>query len=325
MKKVAVIGLGNISTRHRKNVKQLYPNAKVIAVSSSGKLPQQLISDADKVCLDIEDAIAAKPDMAIVASPATMHSKHATTLIKAGIPILIEKPLTASVTDAQNIIETAKQHNVAVSVGYCLRYMPVIQALKDIIHTGSMGKIYNVYCETGQYLPDWRPTKNYRYSVSASKSLGGGALLELSHEVDYLHYIFGDLKPVAAILRSSEELELEVEDLADVLALTSDNSVVNIHLDFLQKTPRRIIRIITENGSIDCDLIDNSLKITKRDKDYVVYEDKNFDRNQMYLDMLMDFNHLVAGKDHATISLVEAAKTVAFVTRVKNMVGGKYV
>lgn len=324
MKKVAVIGLGNISTRHRKNVKQLYPNAEVIAVSSSGKLSQQPISDADKVFLDIEDAIAAKPDMAIVASPATMHAKHAINFIKAGIPVLIEKPLTASVTEAQNIIETAKQYSVAVSVGYCLRYMPVIQALKDIIHTGSMGKIYNVYCETGQYLPDWRPTKNHRYSVSASKFLGGGALLELSHEIDYLHYIFGDLKPVAAILRSSEELELEVEDLVDILALTSDNSVVNIHLDFLQKTPRRIIRIITENGSIDCDLIDNSLKMNKRGEEYIVYKDDDFNRNQMYLDMLINFNRLIDGEEHSTISLAEAQKIVIFVEKVKNMTGNQY-
>src|SRR5699024_8419493 len=182
-------------------------------------------------------------------------------------------------------------------VGYCLRYMPVIQALKDIIHTGSMGKIYNVYCETGQYLPDWRPTKNYRYSVSANKSLGGGALLELSHEIDYLHYLLGDLKPISAILRSSEELKLEVEDLADVLALTSENSVVNIHLDFLQKTPRRIIRIITENGSMDCDLISNSLKINRCGEEYVVYEDNSYDRNQMYLDMLINFKRLVDGEE----------------------------
>lgn len=324
MKKIAVIGMGNISTRHRKNVKQLFPDAEIIAVSSSGNFPKLPISDADKVLLNIEDAIAAKPDMAIVASPATMHATHAIKLIKSGVPVLVEKPLTASVADAHSILEAARQHSVAVSVGYCLRYMPVIKELKNIIHTGSMGKIYNVFCETGQYLPDWRPSKNYRDSVSVSKSLGGGALLELSHEIDYLHYLFGDLQPVAAVLRSSEELGLEVEDLVDVLALTTENSVVSIHLDFLQKMPRRKIRIVAEKGNMDCDLIINSLKITKHGEEYVVFEDNDFDRNQMYLDMLGDFNRMVAGEEHTTISLAEAQKTVVFVTNVKNMVGSKY-
>jgi len=325
MKKVAVIGLGNISTRHRKNVKQLFSGAEVIAVSSSGNLPEQPISDVDKVFLDIEDAIAEKPDMAIVASPATMHTAHAVALIEAGIPVLVEKPLAASVADTQSIMEAARLHSVAVGVGYCLRYMPVIKELKDIIHTGRMGKIYNIYCETGQYLPDWRPSKDYRDSVSVSKILGGGALLELSHEIDYLHYLFGDLQPVAAVLRSSEELGLEVEDLADVLALTTENSVVTIHLDFLQKTPNRKIRIIAENGNMDCDLIKNCLKIIRNGEEHVVFEDNDFDRNRMYLDMLVDFNYLVAGDEHTTISLAEAQKTVAFVTSVKNMAGGKYV
>lgn len=325
MKKVAVIGLGNISNRHRRNVKQLFPGVEVVAMSSSGRYPNTQVSDADKVFLTIEEIISEKPDMAIVASPATLHATHAVKLIQSDIPVLIEKPLTARDADAQMILEAAQQNSVAASVGYCLRYMPVIKELKSIVQSGNMGKIYNIYCETGQYLPDWRASKDYRDSVSVKKSLGGGALLELSHEIDYLQHLFGDLQPISAILRCSVELNLEVEDLVDVLAITEQNSVVMLHLDFLQKAPHRKIRVIAESGSIECDLIKNSLKITKRDKDYVVYEDKNFDRNQMYLDMLMDFNHLVTGMDHATISLVEAAKTVAFVTRVKNMVGGKYV
>src|SRR5699024_6564782 len=118
--------------------------------------------------------------------------------------------------------------------------------------------------------------------------------------------------------------KLEVEDLADVLALTSENSVVNIHLDFLQKTPRRIIRIITENGSMDCDLISNSLKINRCGEEYVVYEDNSYDRNQMYLDMLINFKRLVDGEEHSTISLAEAQKIVIFVAKVKNMTGNQY-
>ena len=76
---------------------------------------------------------------------------------------------------------------------YNLRFLPSLQAYRERIQFGVIGKVLSVRCEIGQYLPSWRPGSDYRQAVSASRALGGGALLELSHEIDYLRWIFGEV------------------------------------------------------------------------------------------------------------------------------------
>ena len=74
-----------------------------------------------------------------------------------------------------------------------------------------VGNVYSFNCESGSFLPNWRK-KNYQYSVSAQKKLGGGALLELSHELDYINWIFGKKYETKAFYRNSKILNLDVED-----------------------------------------------------------------------------------------------------------------
>ncbi|WP_420229172.1 Gfo/Idh/MocA family protein [Psychrobacter sp. ER1] len=123
MNKLAVIGLGSISNRHRKNLKMLYPRSTIFAMSSSGRTPDKLPPDADIIARNIEEVISHNPDMVIVASPSTLHKEHSIRLINAGIPVLIEKPITASLVDANEIIKALKSHQTPVAIGYCLRYL----------------------------------------------------------------------------------------------------------------------------------------------------------------------------------------------------------
>lgn len=312
-----VIGLGNISNRHRANLKKLYPKAKVYAVSASGRIPNETLENADKVLQSIAEVINNNPKYVIVASPATFHAEHAIPLIQAGIPVLIEKPLSASLNDSQKIQDAYNLQKIPAVVGYCLRYLSSSQEIKSLLDRKIIGTIYNVTVEIGQYLPDWRPTKNYRTSVSASSKLGGGALLELSHELDYLQWLFGKLDLQSAILRSSKELNLEVEDLADILATTSKGSVVSIHLDFLQKQAYRKCRILGSDGVFEWDLIKNQITLINKEKNELIFDGSSTDRNQMYLDMLLDFEKRIDSKPNQCITLSEAHRTISFIDEIK--------
>ena len=103
-------------------------------------------------------------------------------------------------------------------------------------------KLDNIYLIGGQ--------KDFRSSVSANQFLGGGALNELSHEIDYAFWLFGDLQLKFSNLRQSEILKLDVEDCVDIVASTVDGKIINIHLDFLQKVPSRFIRVIGARKTI---------------------------------------------------------------------------
>lgn len=320
MMNIAVIGLGNIANRHRSNLKKLFPECKVWAMSASGRKPTSPISDCDAIANDIQALIGANIYFAIVASPATFHAQHAIELIQAGVPTLIEKPIAANLQDANRIREAATKWKTTVAVGYCLRYLPSALRTKEIIQSGVLGTLYNFNAEIGQYLPDWRPTKNYRKCVSANAELGGGALLELSHEFDYVQWMLGTLDLQFAHLRSTEELNLDVEELADVVALNPQGALINIHLDFLQKKAFRKCSLIGMNGRLDWDLIENRVELHMATKCEVVYHEPDWEKNQIYLKMLEDFVELIKGRNNECVSIGEAIKTVALIENIKSSV-----
>ena len=316
--KAIVIGLGSIALRHRRNLKQLFPEVLVIAVPASGKVLNQNIKFSDKIILTLEEAIKEGVDMAIVASPASFHLIHAKMLLLAGIPSLVEKPVTSNLQDAQGLIRIHKETDTPTVVGYCLRYMPSSIKMKELLGQNIIGNIYNAFVSVGQYLPDWRPSKDYKNSVSAKKSLGGGALLELSHEIDYIQWLLGSMEVQYAQLRSSSELNLEVEELADVVLVSDVGTVCNIHLDFLQKKASRTCSFIGEKGRLDWNLPSNTIKLHTREGGVCLFSEPDWDSNQMYLSLLTDFLDLVAGRENSSIDLEQATKTIELIESVKS-------
>ena len=321
MSKVAVIGLGNIATRHRRNLKSLFPNVELLVMSASGRIPTDEISDSDGIVTSIEALIEANVELVIVASPAPFHALHSIPLIEAGIPTLIEKPVTTTSEDANAIQKAIDEHGTPVAVGYCLRYLPSAQKLKVLLDNKVIGTLYNMHIDIGQYLPDWRPNKDYRDCVSTNEKLGGGALLELSHELDYAQWLLGPLDLQHAILRSSDELDLQVEDMADILALTESDVVASIHLDFLQRKAHRQCSFVGSEGRIDWDLIQNQLILTTAEEIKVLYSEPEWDKNQMYLAVVTDFIQMIKQQPHDCIKVNEAVLTVDLVSEIKQKAG----
>lgn len=317
MSKVAVIGLGNIATRHRRNLKSLFPNVELLVMSASGRIPTEGISDSDGIVTSIEALIEANVELVIVASPAPFHTQHSIPLIEAGIPTLIEKPVTTTCEDANAIKKAIAEHGTPVAVGYCLRYLPSAQNLKVLLDNKAIGTLYNAHIEIGQYLPDWRPSKDYRECVSANEKLGGGALFELSHELDYAQWLLGPLDLQHAILRLSDELDLKVEDMADILTLTESGAVASIHLDFLQRKAHRQCSFVGSEGRIDWDLIQNQLTLTTAAETKVLYSEPEWDKNQMYLAMVTDFIQMIQQQPHNCITVNDASLTVDLISQIK--------
>lgn len=318
-KRFAVVGLGSIAERHRRNIRLLWPESTIYAVSSSGRIPGEIPANCDELLTGIEELLTRSVDVAIIASPAPFHARHAVALIRAGIHTLIEKPLCTAPEDATAILQSADKPHSNVAVGYCLRFLPSALLMKTLIEERKVGQIFNVFIEVGQYLPDWRPNRHYSDTVSARAELGGGALFELSHEFDYCQWIFGELSLKHACLRSSAQLNLDVEDMADVVATLPDGALVNIHLDFLQKRAYRNCRVVGSDGVLNWDLISNTVYFTSSDCNETLYSEADWDKNQMYTNMLAQF---VAGPDREPDStlctLTQGLDTVHFINQIKS-------
>ena len=285
---------------------------------ASGKISNQNVEFADQIILTLEAAINENVDIAIVASPSSFHATHVKLLLQLGIPTLVEKPVTSNLQDAQDLIRIHNQTHTPVAVGYCLRYMPSSIKMKSLLDQNVIGTIYNAFVSVGQYLPDWRVSKEYKNSVSAKKSLGGGVLLELSHEIDYIQWLLGPMGIHYAQLRCSSELDLEVEELVDLILVSKTGIVCNVHMDFLQKKADRTCSLIGEKGRLDWDLLSNTIQLHTREMSTCLFSEVDWDSNQMYLSLLSDFLDLTAGRQNSTIDLKQATSTIELIDSIKS-------
>ncbi len=312
MNKIGLVGLGSIGKRHVANIRKLYPSCDLFVCSSSGRRYEDNINY--HVVDNVQAIAAEEPDFVIISSPAPYHLEHISFFQRKNIPVLVEKPLASSMED---ILSTPVNSN-RLAVAYCLRYLPAARLLKTIIESAEYGKIYNIDACVGQFLPDWRKDKNYRDSVSASKKLGGGALLELSHEFDMLNYLSGDLVFQYAYLRTHQELGLDVEEIADVFLVSRNEILCRLHLDFIQKKAERKIKIIAQFATIVWDVIANRITANMANETRILYDEAGYDKNNMYLSMIKDFENLVYGKENTCVSMQEAAQIIEIIENVKD-------
>jgi predicted dehydrogenase len=174
-------------------------------------------------------------------------------------------------------------------------------------------------CATvGQYLPDWRPGIDYRDSVSARKELGGGVLLELSHELDFVSWLLGKVASVRAKLGTTSELEVDVEDTSDLDLEFESGTVGSVHMDMVQRTPSRICTVTGTEGVMEWNGISRTSRLKLNDSNvWSLLSSGSSERNDIYLDELKHFLRCVKGDDEVlnsgqqgreVLELVQAAR-----------------
>lgn len=188
---------------------------------------------------------------AIVSSPTASHLKYARKLLSARIPMLIDKPLADRVTGIKSFWEMANKNKVLVHVGFNLRYVPAIQKITEYVRKQRLGNILYAQIHVGQYLPEWRPHLNYAKTYSAIYEQGGGAALDLIHEVDLAYAWFPKVKLKIGATTKLSALKINVEDYVE---LESKVPKVRVILEYLSHVRTRHYVIVGDKASITCDL-----------------------------------------------------------------------
>jgi len=263
IKRILIVGLGSIGTRHLKILNGLFPEAEFAILSN--KKNSQLINNVSYF-ENIEQALLFLPQIAVISTPSMFHLESAIPLAKIGVHLLIEKPLSSSVEGVAELQQINISTNVKMTIGYNLRFMPSLIKFKALIDENTIGKVFSIRCEAGQYLPSWRPGKNYKEAASSQKNLGGGVLLELSHELDYLHWIFGEVEWIQASLNTLSDLDIDVEDTAFLLlGFRSEKHVkpiiASVNLDFVRHDVKRSCTAIGRFGSLRWDCLKGTIHV----------------------------------------------------------------
>lgn len=268
IKRALLIGFGSAGKKHLDSINQIRPGLEVILLRRQKSIKKKIEKGFSFIVDTIKDALELKPDFAIVSNPSPFHLEVAMPLVKEGVHLFIEKPLSSKIDGVEDLINASIKSKSLIMIGYNLRFLPSLLKFKEYLDQGRVGKILSVRSEVGQNLAEWRPQFDYRESVSARKSLGGGVLLELCHEIDYLLWIFGNGKAswIYSFLTKKSGLEIDVEDCAYIqLGLGRDKGneeiVASLNLDFFRHDKTRYCLVIGDKGSLRWDGINGELEL----------------------------------------------------------------
>jgi predicted dehydrogenase len=314
---VLIVGLGSIGKRHLSNICQLEPSANITVWRQHHQPDDELAKSLGNhsIVYNFEDAISKDPEVAILANPASLHVETALRLAKRGIHLFIEKPLSNRLDGINDLVMTCEKYSVKVMVGYNFRFYQPLNIMHQAITNNAIGRVLFARAEVGQYLPDWRPGQDYRQTVSSKKALGGGALLELSHEIDYSRWFFGEVHRVNASVRHISHLEIDVDDYVEMTLEYQSGVFENIHLDFLRRSPKRTFEVVGENGLLTWDGIQHNVRLFSGETRTwtELFASENFDRNDMYKAELRHFFDCVRNNQTPAFDLINGLKTLEVV------------
>lgn len=260
--KLAVLGYGSIAKRHLENLAARLPGARAL-VLRGGSEPLEPAHSWAGQARTLEEVLAFAPDLAVVASPASVHVEQATALALAGAHLLIEKPLALGLAGVRELIAICEAKGLTLLVGYNMAYLRPLAELADIAASGAIGQVLSLRADVGQYLPDWRPRADYRRTVSASEELGGGVLFELSHEIEYADRLIGGTARVFCASHNTGLLDVDVQDCADLMLQNARGAVASVHMNMTQKAPRRSCFVTGSEGVLGLDFAEGIIRLRR--------------------------------------------------------------
>ncbi len=202
--KIAIIGAGGISGAHSAAAKASDGRVAIAAVvdtnaAAAAKLAEEHGAQAFANVAELLKAHKAGKIAfhgAVVATPPSARIEIVTALIKAKVPVLMEKPIAHTLADAKKLAGlAAKNKKVPTFVAYCHRFAPAISTLKQHVADGKIGRLVRIEnafaCDLPTHKDKW---------FSDPKKAGGGAFLDMgSHSLDLLAYIIGPAKVSGSI------------------------------------------------------------------------------------------------------------------------------
>lgn len=249
--RAAVIGVGAMG-RHHARVYTEMEGVRLVAVADpdetacaplAHRYPIHAYTDFREM-LDRE-----QPDLVSVAVPTRAHYEVAQAVIERGIPLLIEKPIVASVEEGQSLIEMARAANVPLGVGHIERFNPAVIALKEHLDKGELGRVFQMSVR--------------RIGPFPPRIMDVGVAIDLAtHDLDILCYLTG-----AEVVRVSAEIGRQLhtrhEDLLCAL-LRFDNGVIGLlHVNWLSPTKVRELVVNGEGGMFVVDYLTQELTLFK--------------------------------------------------------------
>ena len=313
-----VVGLGSVGMRHLENLRRLGCGRIGVFRSRNGPLHRPLDLTDVAIHYEFDEALERGYDAAIICNPTSLHTEFASRAAASGCHLYVEKPISNTLENTDELVRNVKRHGLAATVGCQFRFHPNLTAIERWLEEEVIGRVLGVHVDTGEYLPAWHSWEDYRDGYAAREDLGGGVILTLIHEIDYLYWLLGPLHAVSAFGGTSGVLDLAVEDHLTGMLLTNTGVPVTLHIDYLQRPPCRRMKIVGSRGAIEWDyylgtasaVLDGKLKEGSS-------VPEGWERNDMFLAIMSDFLDAVRAGRTPRVPLGDGIETLRIALELK--------
>ncbi|HVJ72899.1 MAG TPA: Gfo/Idh/MocA family oxidoreductase [Casimicrobiaceae bacterium] len=324
--RIGIVGAGLIGRRHIATV-VASPEAELCGVADTLPRSDPAVAalPCDYFASHRELLAAAKPDAVIIATPNRLHVPMGIDCARAGVPMIVEKPIADTIDDACALLREAKRASVALLVGHHRRYHAQAAEARRIVAGGQLGTLV-----AASVL--WATRKPDAYFDAAWRTAAGGGpiLINLIHEIDMLRFLGGELASVSG-LTSNALRGFAVEDSAAVMFRFVDGALGTILCTDAAVSPwtieqglgenpafrftgENVYRLMGTRGALD---FPNLRVWTSRDPAKVGWDQplavepvKTLDRDP-YLEQVRHLRAVIEGRESPVVSGVDGARTLA--------------
>ena len=288
---IVVYGTGSIGFRHLQLLSRL-DSTRALALPVRPSRRRELQGAGYATVDSLRQAWKDGARACVIATDTGRHRQDAEKALAAGFDLLVEKPLSVDASNAKQLLKAAKKARRKIYTACVLRFSGSLNHFRDSL--AQLKKVHYVRIECQSYLPQWRPSRDYKNSYSARAS-EGGVLRDLIHEIDYAGWIFGWPDVLQARLSNQGRLKIQSEESADLLWTTKSGTTVSLHLDYLTRPTQRRMAAYGESGILEWDGVLNQVTHIPSAGRAARHQIKQ-DRDRMYADQLQEFQEAVFEK-----------------------------
>jgi UDP-N-acetylglucosamine 3-dehydrogenase len=251
--RVAVIGVGEMGRNHARVFSEM-PEVNLVAVADMNMAAARAAARFKGVeAYDDFDRMLdeARPEAVTIAVPTSLHAEVAAKVIERGIHVLLEKPIALNVEQAREIIQKARLHGVRLAVGHVERFNPAVRALKKLLHSGQLGRTFQVCTR--------------RQGPYPARIRDVGVTIDLAvHDLDIIRYITGaEVSSLYAVTGSVIGSAFE-DNVHGMLHLTN-GAVASVTANWITPTKIRELSVIGESGMFRVDYLTQDLFFYEND------------------------------------------------------------
>ena len=316
-KHVLVIGAGSVGKRHLQNLASLGCRLSAMDPRSERLDEAGNLLELEHSFSSMEEIEAYWPEIdgVVICSPPTFHVDQAIKAISCGAAVLLEKPVSNLLSEAERLADALEQYSGTLLLGYTYRWWKPLVDFRQRIK--EVGKPLHAAFVMSAHLADWHPWERYQDFFMASRDLGGGALLDESHFLDLMLWFFGMPEQIYGCSEKLSALEIDTDDNVDLIARYPDGLRVSIHLDLYGRPHKKYITVAGEKGTLEWSFEPNRVRFGNTadgEWDETLYAQE---RNDMFIEVAKEFLEVIDGEATLTCRLDEGLDVLRMIEAVR--------